>query len=109
MAEVTETTMMLEWRRPVAKIDIYRLVYVSAEGRKAEAVVPSSAESHTLRNLMPGMLYTITITSERGRRTSAPATISAPTGQCRGKRMSLNFTGFKEMFTLTIRGSMFDL
>uniref|UniRef100_A0A667Y0D6 Tenascin Cb n=1 Tax=Myripristis murdjan TaxID=586833 RepID=A0A667Y0D6_9TELE len=59
VAEVTETTMMLEWRRPLAKLDSYKLVYVSADGHKAEAMLPSSSESHTLRNLTPGMLYTI--------------------------------------------------
>ncbi|KAM9858052.1 tenascin isoform 2-T2 [Aulostomus maculatus] len=79
VAEVTETTMTLEWRRPLAKLDSYRLVYISADGQRAEDMVPSSSESHTLRGLTPGMLYTISITAERGRRTSAPTSISAPT------------------------------
>ncbi|XP_070689884.1 tenascin isoform X2 [Pempheris klunzingeri] len=79
VAEVTETTMMLEWKRPLAKLDSFRLVYISADGHRAEDVVPGSLESHTLRGLTPGMLYTISITAERGRRTSAPTTISAPT------------------------------
>ncbi|XP_071757064.1 tenascin [Centroberyx gerrardi] len=79
VAEVTETTMTLEWKRPLAKLDSYKLVYVSADGHKAEATVPSGAESHTLRSLTPGMLYTVSVTAERGRRTSAPATVSAPT------------------------------
>ncbi|XP_072243287.1 tenascin isoform X2 [Leuresthes tenuis] len=79
VAEVTETTMMLEWKRPLAKLDSYRLAYVSADGHRAEDVVPSSSESHTLRGLTPGMLYTISITAERGHKTSVPATISAPT------------------------------
>lgn len=73
--------MMLEWKRPLAKLDSFRLVYVSADGHKAEEVVPGSSESHTLRGLTPGMLYIISITAERGSRTSAPTTISAPTGQ----------------------------
>uniref|UniRef100_A0A672H8D8 Tenascin C n=1 Tax=Salarias fasciatus TaxID=181472 RepID=A0A672H8D8_SALFA len=79
VTEVTETTMTLEWKRPRAKLDSYRLVYVSADGHRAEDVVPGGAESHTLRGLTPGMLYTISISAERGRRTSVPATISAPT------------------------------
>ena len=82
LAEVTETTMMLEWKRPLAKLDSYKLAYVSADGHRAEDEVPSSSESHTLRGLTPGMLYTISITAERGHKTSVPATISAPTGQC---------------------------
>ncbi|CAB1450476.1 unnamed protein product [Pleuronectes platessa] len=79
VTEVTETTIMLEWKRPLAKLDSYRLVHVSADGHRAEEVLPGSSESHTLRGLTPGMLYTISIIAERGRRTSAPATISAPT------------------------------
>ncbi|XP_076586343.1 tenascin isoform X3 [Chaetodon auriga] len=79
VAEVTETTMMLEWKRPLAKLDSFRLVYVSADGHRAEEVVPGNSETHNLRGLTPGMLYTISITAERGRRTSAPSTISAPT------------------------------
>ncbi|XP_072243288.1 tenascin isoform X3 [Leuresthes tenuis] len=90
VAEVTETTMMLEWKRPLAKLDSYRLAYVSADGHRAEDVVPSSSESHTLRGLTPGMLYTISITAERGHKTSVPATISAPTdlGSPKGIRFS---------------------
>uniref|UniRef100_A0A7N8XWS0 Tenascin C n=1 Tax=Mastacembelus armatus TaxID=205130 RepID=A0A7N8XWS0_9TELE len=81
VTEVTETTMVLGWKRPLAKLDSYRLVYVSADGHRAEDVVPDSSESFILKGLTPGMLYTISITAERGRRTSAPTTISAPTGQ----------------------------
>ncbi|XP_013872937.1 tenascin [Austrofundulus limnaeus] len=76
---VTETTMMLEWKCPLAKLDTYRVVYVSADGHRAEDIVTGSSESHTLKGLIPGMLYTISITAERGHRTSVPATISAPT------------------------------
>lgn len=74
--------MMLKWKRPVAKLDSFRMVHVSADGHKAEEVVPSSSQSHSLRGLTPGMLYMISITAERGSRTSAPTTISAATGQC---------------------------
>ncbi|CAL8248379.1 unnamed protein product [Merluccius merluccius] len=76
---VTETTMSLEWKRPLAKLDAYRLAYVSADGHKAEVTVPGASDTHTLRGLTPGMLYTVSITAERGRRTSAPTTIFAPT------------------------------
>uniref|UniRef100_A0A3B4CVG1 Tenascin C n=1 Tax=Pygocentrus nattereri TaxID=42514 RepID=A0A3B4CVG1_PYGNA len=79
VAETSETTLVLIWRRPVAKIDIYRLVFVSADGHRAELEVPGSASTYTLRNLSPGMLYTITLTSERGRKKSAPASLSAST------------------------------
>ncbi|XP_006797618.1 tenascin isoform X3 [Neolamprologus brichardi] len=90
VTEMTETTMMLEWRRPFAKLDSYRLVYISADGHRAEEVIPGSSETHTLRGLTPGMLYTINISAERGRRSSLPATISAPTdlGSPKGIRFS---------------------
>ncbi|XP_066511357.1 tenascin isoform X1 [Hoplias malabaricus] len=77
--EKSETTLVLIWRRPMAKIDIYRLVFVSADGHRAELEVPGSESTYTLRNLNPGMLYTITLASERGRKKSAPAIISAST------------------------------
>ncbi|XP_018525041.1 tenascin isoform X3 [Lates calcarifer] len=79
VTEVTETTIMLQWKRPLAKLDSYKLVFVSADGHRVEDVLPGSLESYTLKGLTPGMLYTISITAERGHRTSAPATISAPT------------------------------
>lgn len=90
VTDVTETSMTLQWKRPVAKLDTYRLIYISAEGQKDEAMVPSGTEEHTFKGLTPGMLYTIKITAERGRRTSAPATISAPTdlGAPKGLRFS---------------------
>ncbi|XP_068616944.1 tenascin isoform X2 [Brachionichthys hirsutus] len=79
VAEVTETTLTLEWKRPLAKLDSFKLVYISADGHRTEEVVRGSSESHVLRGLTPGMLYTINISAERGTRTSGPATISAPT------------------------------
>ncbi|KAI5613047.1 tenascin-like isoform X1 [Silurus asotus] len=79
VSETTETTMVLIWRRPVAKIDVYKLVFVSADGRRAEFEVPGSASTYILKNLNPGMLYTITLTAERGRKMSTPASIQAST------------------------------
>ncbi|XP_041957505.1 tenascin isoform X3 [Alosa sapidissima] len=80
VSEATETTLLLVWTKPVAKIDIYRMVFVSAEGRRAEVEVPGGANTHTLVNLTPGMAYTITLVAERARRKSAPTTITASTG-----------------------------
>ncbi|KAG7480497.1 hypothetical protein MATL_G00056690 [Megalops atlanticus] len=77
---VTETTLILVWRRPEAKIDSYKLTYVSADGRRTEVQVQGSATTATLRNLVPGMLYTITLVAQRGRQRSSPSSISASTG-----------------------------
>ncbi|KAG5280640.1 hypothetical protein AALO_G00062370 [Alosa alosa] len=81
VSEATETTLLLVWTKPVAKIDIYRMVFVSAEGRRAEVEVPGGANTHTLVNLTPGMAYTITLVAERARRKSAPTTITASTDE----------------------------
>ncbi|KAK6306144.1 hypothetical protein J4Q44_G00230690 [Coregonus suidteri] len=75
----SETEMVLVWQKPVAKIDKYKLEYVSADGRSAEVSPFSRDVKYTMRNLTPGMLYTITLTAERGRRQSGPTTISAAT------------------------------
>uniref|UniRef100_A0A673XNR0 Tenascin Cb n=1 Tax=Salmo trutta TaxID=8032 RepID=A0A673XNR0_SALTR len=77
----TETQLVLVWQKPVAKIDKYKLLYVSADGYRAELTPFSNDIKFTLRNLTPGMLYTITLTAERGHKQSGPATISAATGQ----------------------------
>lgn len=82
MSETSETTMMLIWRRPVAKIDVYKLVFVAADGHRAEFDVPDGDSTYLLRNLNPGMLYTITLTAQRGRKTSVPVSVQASTGQC---------------------------
>uniref|UniRef100_A0A8C8DBM8 Tenascin C n=1 Tax=Oncorhynchus tshawytscha TaxID=74940 RepID=A0A8C8DBM8_ONCTS len=77
----TETSMTLVWRRPRAKITIYRLVYISRDGRREEVEVPGTATTYVLTNLTPGMLYTITLVAERGSKKSTPVTLSASTGE----------------------------
>uniref|UniRef100_A0A8C2AYI4 Tenascin C n=1 Tax=Cyprinus carpio TaxID=7962 RepID=A0A8C2AYI4_CYPCA len=79
VSETTETTLALVWRRPVAKIDTYMLVFTSADGTETELEVPGAANTYILTDLNPGMLYTISLTAKRGRKMSAPATLSAST------------------------------
>ncbi|KAK3514893.1 hypothetical protein QTP70_033821, partial [Hemibagrus guttatus] len=79
VSEATESTLVLIWRRPVAKIDVYKLVFIAADGHRAEFEVPDSVSTYILKDLKPGMLYTITLTAERGRKKSAPASIQAST------------------------------
>uniref|UniRef100_A0A8C7SXT1 Zmp:0000000846 n=1 Tax=Oncorhynchus mykiss TaxID=8022 RepID=A0A8C7SXT1_ONCMY len=81
VSESTETSMTLVWRRPRAKITIYRLVYISRDGRREEVEVPGTATTYVLTNLTPGMLYTITLVAERGSKKSTPVTLSASTGE----------------------------
>ncbi|XP_059404296.1 tenascin-like isoform X5 [Carassius carassius] len=80
VSETTETTLALVWRRPVAKIDTYELVFKSADGTETELEVPGTDNTYILTDLNPGMLYTISLTAKRGRKMSAPATLSASTG-----------------------------
>uniref|UniRef100_A0A673YBM9 Tenascin C n=1 Tax=Salmo trutta TaxID=8032 RepID=A0A673YBM9_SALTR len=75
VSESTETSMTLVWRRPRAKITIYRLVYISRDGRREEVEVPGTATTYVLTNLTPGMLYTITLVAERGSKKSTPITL----------------------------------
>lgn len=81
VSESTETSMTLVWKRPRAKIPVYRLVYISKDGRREEVEVPGTATSYNLNNLTPGMMYTITLVAERGSKKSTPATLSASTGE----------------------------
>ncbi|KAI7813166.1 putative tenascin-like [Triplophysa rosa] len=75
----TETTLELAWKKPRAKISSYRLAFASPDGRHEEIELPAAANTYTLNSLTPGVRYTITLVAERGRRRSAPATVSAST------------------------------
>uniref|UniRef100_A0A673K4A7 Tenascin-like n=1 Tax=Sinocyclocheilus rhinocerous TaxID=307959 RepID=A0A673K4A7_9TELE len=86
----TETTLELVWKRPRAKISTYRLAFVSADGRREEVELPATATAYTLSGLSPGMRYTVTLVAERGRRRSAPATVTASTEEQRPQIGSLS-------------------
>ncbi|XP_049330686.1 tenascin isoform X3 [Astyanax mexicanus] len=88
--ESTETSMTVGWKRPKAKISNYRLAFVSPDGKRKEVEVPAVATTHTRKNLVPGIQYTISLVAERGRRKSASATITASTGL--GAPRSIHFS-----------------
>uniref|UniRef100_A0A8B9LYN4 Tenascin n=1 Tax=Accipiter nisus TaxID=211598 RepID=A0A8B9LYN4_9AVES len=75
----TETTLSLRWRRPVAKFDRYRLIYVSPSGRKNEMEIPVDSTSFILRGLDAGTEYTISLVAEKGRHKSKPTTVKGST------------------------------
>ncbi|XP_025915489.1 tenascin [Apteryx rowi] len=79
VSDPTETTLSLRWRRPVAKFDRYRLIYVSPSGRKNEVEVPVDSTSFTLRELEAGTEYTISLVAEKGRHKSKPTTVKGST------------------------------
>ncbi|XP_042608032.1 tenascin-like isoform X2 [Cyprinus carpio] len=86
----TETTLELVWKRPRAKVSTYRLAFVSADGRREEVELPATTTAYTLSGLSPGMRYTVTLVAERGRRRSAPATVTASTEEQRPQIGSLS-------------------
>nr|XP_009933696.1 PREDICTED: tenascin [Opisthocomus hoazin] len=75
----TETTLSLRWRRPVAKFDRYRLIYVNPSGRKNEVEIPADSTSFILRGLEAGTEYTISLVAEKGRHKSKPTTVKGST------------------------------
>ncbi|KAL0193500.1 hypothetical protein M9458_011796, partial [Cirrhinus mrigala] len=75
VSETMETTLALAWKRPVAKIDTYELVFTSPDGTETKLEVPGAANIYILTDLIPGTLYTISLTAKRGRKMSAPATL----------------------------------
>nr|XP_015798633.2 tenascin isoform X1 [Nothobranchius furzeri]XP_015798635.2 tenascin isoform X1 [Nothobranchius furzeri] len=75
----TETSLTVRWQKPQAKVSGYRLVYISRDGQTEEVEIPVTATTYILPNLTPGMSYTLTLTAERGQRTSRPVSLSAST------------------------------
>ncbi|XP_010190086.1 PREDICTED: tenascin [Mesitornis unicolor] len=79
VSDPTETTLSLRWRRPVAKFDRYRLIYVTPSGRKNEVEIPVDSTSFILRGLEAGTEYTISLVAEKGRHKSKPTTVKGST------------------------------
>ncbi|XP_074702358.1 tenascin isoform X2 [Strix aluco] len=79
VSDPTETTLSLRWRRPVAKFDRYRLIYVNPSGRKNEMEIPVDSTSFILRGLDAGTEYTISLVAEKGRHKSKPTTVKGST------------------------------
>ncbi|NXU59687.1 TENA protein, partial [Turnix velox] len=81
VSDPTETTLSLRWRRPVAKFDRYRLIYVSPTGTRNEVEIPVDSTSFILRGLDAGTEYTISLVAEKGRHKSKPTTVKGSTGE----------------------------
>ncbi|NXV87030.1 TENA protein, partial [Calonectris borealis] len=79
VSDPTETTLSLRWRRPVAKFDRYRLIYISPSGRKNEVEIPVDSTSFILRGLEAGTEYTVSLVAEKGRHKSKPTTVKGST------------------------------
>ncbi|XP_069729100.1 tenascin isoform X5 [Phaenicophaeus curvirostris] len=79
ISDPTETTLSLRWRRPVAKFDHYRLIYLHPSGEKNEMKIPVNSTSFILRGLEAGAEYTISLVAEKGRHKSKPTTVKGST------------------------------
>ncbi|XP_016070786.1 PREDICTED: tenascin-X, partial [Miniopterus natalensis] len=77
---VTPTTLELSWLRPQAEVDRFVVSYVSAGNQRVRLEVPAEADGTLLTDLMPGVEYVVTVTAERGRAVSYPASVRANTG-----------------------------
>ncbi|XP_026568228.1 tenascin [Pseudonaja textilis] len=75
----TETAFTLRWKRPLAKIDRYRLTYNTSLGKKNEIEIPPDSTSYILRSLDSGTEYTIILVAEKGRLKSKPSTVTGST------------------------------
>ncbi|XP_031820996.1 tenascin-X isoform X12 [Sarcophilus harrisii] len=77
---VTPTTMELSWLRPQAEVDRFVVSYVSAGNQRVRLNVAPEEDRTLLTGLMPGVEYVMTVTAERGRAVSYPASVRANTG-----------------------------
>ncbi|XP_054425119.1 LOW QUALITY PROTEIN: tenascin-X [Pteronotus mesoamericanus] len=76
---VTPTTLELSWLHPQAEVDRFVVSYVSAGNQRVRLEVPAEADGTLLTDLMPGVEYVVTVTAERGRAVSYPASVRANT------------------------------
>ncbi|KAJ8286405.1 hypothetical protein GJAV_G00038900 [Gymnothorax javanicus] len=79
VSESTETTLSVVWKKPVAEIDAYQLIYFSMDSSIVKVEIPGTETSYTLTQLTPGTLYTMSLVANRGSQRSEPATLTAST------------------------------
>ncbi|XP_078082775.1 tenascin isoform X2 [Mustelus asterias] len=75
----TESTITLTWKRPVAVIDHYYIIYISSAGERNEEIVTADAISYILTGLNPAAQYTIILIAQRDKQRSRASTTSAST------------------------------
>ncbi|XP_072096759.1 tenascin isoform X7 [Mobula birostris] len=80
VTKTTENTITVEWKRPLAVIDRYYIIYISSSGERNEEMVPAEAVSYILSGLQPAAEYTIILIAQRGKLKSSASTTSASTG-----------------------------
>ncbi|XP_048414887.1 tenascin isoform X8 [Stegostoma tigrinum] len=78
--ETTENSITLTWKRPLATVDRYYIIYISSTEEKNEDIVAADAVSYILTGLAPAAEYNIILIAQRGKQKSRASTITASTG-----------------------------
>ncbi|CAL8320307.1 unnamed protein product [Lota lota] len=92
VVDSTETSLVLRWKKPKAKLTGYTLAYVSRDGQTQEVKLPPTATSHALDNLTPDTLYSVALTAERGPKKSSPGSLSASTEEVTPRALTLTIS-----------------
>ncbi|XP_048414896.1 tenascin isoform X16 [Stegostoma tigrinum] len=77
--ETTENSITLTWKRPLATVDRYYIIYISSTEEKNEDIVAADAVSYILTGLAPAAEYNIILIAQRGKQKSRASTITAST------------------------------
>ncbi|XP_044161354.1 tenascin isoform X2 [Bufo gargarizans] len=94
VSDATETTLNVQWVKPIAKFDRYRLTYITSDDSENEVQVSGDASSYGVTGLEPGKEYSISLVAEKGRHKSKPATVLGRTAM--GSPKGLSFSDITE-------------